>query len=154
MAVAERLGTRAKFDREARVITFADARSGSPGESLSRFIMFLQGFPKPELQFVVESADGCLIGISDFYWPENRLLGEYDGLVKYTRNECLGGELPSGSLAAEKAREDATRATNRGMVRWVWSAIWASEPRSAASLGLQLAEAGLVSDQRKNLWLS
>lgn len=153
MAVAERLRTQTKIDRVAKVVQFADARSGSPGESLSRAIMFLQGFPQPELQYPVRAEDGSLLGVSDFYWSERRLLGEYDGQVKYSRNEYLRGVLPSDVLAAEKAREDAMRETGRSMVRWLWADIWGVAPGSAASLGSKLCRAGLVPDRRKHLWL-
>lgn len=151
-AVADRLDSRSKFDRAARVIEIADARSGSPGESLSRADMYLKGFPKPELQYRVETGNGSLIGISDFYWEDLRLLGEYDGSVKYSRNEYLKGRLPPDVLEAEKAREDSMRATARGMVRWTWPNIWSSKKNPPATLSEKLTAAGLAADSYRNSW--
>lgn len=67
-----------------RALGFADARAETPGESLSRVVIHELGFPPPELQAEVTDRNG-LIGVSDFEWPLLRLLGEFDGLIKYTR---------------------------------------------------------------------
>lgn len=151
-AVADRLDSRSKFDRVARVIEIADARSGSPGESLSRAEMYLKGFPKPEMQYRIEAANGVLVGISDFYWQDLQLLGEYDGSVKYSRNKYLKGRLPHDVLEAEKAREDSMRATGRAMVRWTWPNIWPPRKNPPATLSDKLAAAGLVADPSRNSW--
>ncbi|GAB3521820.1 hypothetical protein GCM10027402_12590 [Arthrobacter monumenti] len=152
MAIAERLNSKTKFKRVSNVMRFADVRSGSPGESASRANMYLEGFVQPELQYRVEDEDGSLIGISDFYWEELRLLGEYDGLAKYSRNEFLQGNLPSDILNAEKVREDAMRMTGRGMVRWLWSDVWGAGPDAPPNLPAKLRAAGLATDKRKHLW--
>lgn len=119
MAYADTLGSAAKMLRARAIIEFADGRSGSVGESVSRANMYLEGFPVPELQYKVVDADG-LIGYSDFYWPTIRLLGEFDGVVKYTRNCYLKGKTAGEIVTAEKFREDRMRATGLGMTRWLW----------------------------------
>lgn len=78
------------------------------------------GLPAPTLQFGVRDAHG-LAGTSDFAWPEFRLLGEFDGKVKYTRGMARPGENVEDIVVREKLREDRMRATGRGMVRWLWS---------------------------------
>lgn len=152
LAVAERLGSRAKVNRVRRVIAFADPRSESVGESLSRAHMYLMGFPQPVLQYSVVDSSGEVIGISDFYWEDAGILGEYDGAVKYSRNKYLKGKLPQDALAAEKNREDAMRAMGRGMVRWLWRDVWESGADPSIGLARKLLKAGLVPDARRNPW--
>lgn len=126
-----------KQARVLRVLAAADARSGSPGESLSRAVMIQAGFPMPELQARFKDRQG-LIGYTDYYWPEHGLVGEFDGWAKYSRGEYLQGQLPEDVLKAEKIREDRLRATGLRVVRWIWP-----EARNAAALCAKLREAGL-----------
>jgi hypothetical protein len=114
-AAAGTRGTRAA----RRVVEAADGRSESVGESRSRAIMIQLGLPLPDLQIEVRRADGVLVGRSDFAWRAQRLLGEFDGRVKYGRLLRPGQE-PGDAVFEEKRREDALRAEGWGMVRWVW----------------------------------
>jgi hypothetical protein len=114
------------------VIELADGASGSPGESVSRVAMHLQGLPMPVLQHEFRDSRGR-IGYVDFWWPEFDLIGEFDGLGKYTRDDLLGGRSPAEAVIAEKVREDRLRALGPRVVRWGWeSAI--SPPRLAELL--------------------
>lgn len=107
--------------RRARVaLALADGRAESPGESLSRVLFFRRGVPKPELQFSVRDADGTVVGVTDFYWPEYGHLGEFDGRVKYERL-LRPGEAPGDVVFREKRREDRLRGLHYGMTRWTWS---------------------------------
>lgn len=153
LQVANRLGVKAKIARTKQIVQFADARAESAGESLSRAYMYIHGYPKPELQYPVFSHDGSLIGISDFYWKEHGLLGEFDGSVKYSRNKYLKGQLPLDALAAEKTREDAMRATGLGMARWLWSDIWQSGKAPASGLDRKLRTAGLIPGRTGQGWI-
>lgn len=103
-------------------LDFADPASGSPGESVSRALMHRLGFKAPELQSEIRDARG-LAGYSDFEWPEERLCGEFDGLVKYRKAEYLQGRTPSEAVIDEKRREDRIRSTGRRVVRWTWTEI-------------------------------
>ena len=113
--------------RSARLaIEFSDNRSASPGESLSRGQIHLCGLPAPELQVSFVSPEG-VEDIVDFRWVQKqadrtvRLIGEFDGEVKYTRSEYLKGRTPADVVVAEKVREDRLRVnTNHSFVRWVW----------------------------------
>ncbi|MFZ2963738.1 MAG: hypothetical protein WA006_03540 [Rhodoglobus sp.] len=125
-----------------RALEFANPLAESPGESLSRVVIHELGFPAPELQYAVEDRLG-LIGISDFAWPELRLLGEFDGLVKYTRDMARPSEGIEQIVVREKVREDRMRATGRGMTRWLWSDALRARP-----LYDQLVAAGLPSGRR------
>lgn len=107
--------------RHLHVVTrLADGRAGSVGESRSRFLFWSQDLPRPELQFTVEHR-GRLVGVTDFAWPEHRLLGEFDGRVKYGRF-LRPGEDPGDAVFREKRREDELRrVTGWGMVRLTWA---------------------------------
>ena len=86
---------------------------------MSRVLFFRRGVPYPELQHEVRDADGRLIGIADFYWPEYHHLGEFDGRVKYERL-VKPGESGGDAVFREKRREDAMRGRQYGMTRWTW----------------------------------
>lgn len=102
------------------VLRLADGRSASPGESRSRYLIWSQGLPAPELQYDVYDGDGVLVGTSDFAWPRHGLLGEFDGRVKYGRL-LLPGQDPGDAVFAEKRREDRMReVTGWPMIRFVW----------------------------------
>ncbi len=113
--------------RAARIaIVFCDSRSGSVGESLSRGQIHLCGFPPPELQVSFVHEDGQE-DITDFRWVQKqenrtlRLLGEFDGKVKYTRDAFMNGRTSEEVVWSEKLREDRLRGTGHGMARWIWA---------------------------------
>jgi hypothetical protein len=80
--------------RVESVIDFADEASGSVGESYSRVQIERSGFPRPLLQARFDDHLG-LIGFVDFFWPDFRLIGEFDGFEKYSRQLYLAGRVPS-----------------------------------------------------------
>src|SRR4051812_46076637 len=104
----------------ARAISAADGRSESVGESRSRVILHRWKLAPSALQFEIRSDDGGLLGRSDFAWEPDRLLGEFDGRIKYGRL-LRPGQDPGDAVFAEKRREDAIRDENWSMVRWVWA---------------------------------
>ncbi len=120
------------------VLEFADGASGSPGESWSRVQIAEAGLPAPILQQGFFDEDG-LAGYVDFWWPEHRLIGEFDGLKKYREPALLQGRDAGAVVAAEKVREDRLRATrgSPGMSRWFWADLM------NRSLGRRLQRAGL-----------
>jgi hypothetical protein len=100
------------------VIKLADPGADTPGESVTRVQFFRYGIPMPELQYLVVDHHGVLVGISDFYWEQQRHLGEFDGMIKYQRL-LRPGETVSECVIREKKREDAMRADLRGMSRFI-----------------------------------
>jgi hypothetical protein len=104
----------------ARAITAADGRSESVGESRSRVILHRWKLAPSALQLEVRSGNGEPLGRSDFAWEPERLLGEFDGRIKYGRL-LRPGQDAGDAVFAEKRREDAIRDENWGMVRWVWA---------------------------------
>ena len=102
-----------------RVVAFADGRSESVGESLSRVLLADLGLMPEDLQHRV--MDGPrLAGRVDFAWPSLRVIGEFDGRVKYGR--LLEADEDAGdAVFREKRREDRLRELGWEVVRWVWA---------------------------------
>ncbi len=63
--------------RAAAVLELADPRAESPLESLVRLALHDDGFPPPELQYVIGPYR------VDFYWPQFAMVLEADGRLKY-----------------------------------------------------------------------
>lgn len=95
-------------------IQFADGRSESRGESVSRVIMHRQGLPKPQLQVEIPEARAR----GDFGWREFRLIGEFDGQAKY--GHLRAGDDFQQAMVREKAREQRIRLAGWWVVRWGW----------------------------------
>lgn len=94
-----------------RALPLVRTGAQSPFESLSRTRLVAAHVPEPTLQVPLYDASG-LIGIVDMLWQDQRVIGECDGLLKYTdRNDLL----------REKVREDRLRALGFVVVRWTWS---------------------------------
>jgi very-short-patch-repair endonuclease len=91
---------------------FVDGRSESVGESRLRVFLANQGLPPPELQVELRDRDGNFVGRVDFFFPEYRLVIEFDGLVKYGSD--------AGSVVAEKRREDRIRELGYLVLRVTW----------------------------------
>ncbi|PTT62170.1 type IV toxin-antitoxin system AbiEi family antitoxin domain-containing protein [Arthrobacter sp. HMWF013] len=118
-------------------IEFADPASGSAGESLSRALIHVAGFEAPVLQQAIFDSAG-LVGYTDFYWKQAKVVGEFDGEEKYAKAEYLNGLTPSQAVVAEKNRENRIRATGLNVVRWDWADL--KEP---GALERKLAAAGV-----------
>lgn len=98
-------------------VTFADGRSESVGESLSRLLIAQLGLPAPELQVDLFDRVGVWIARSDFGWLEHGVIGEFDGRIKYTGSP----DEVARAVMREKAREQAIRDAGWIVVRWSWS---------------------------------
>ncbi|MFW0874350.1 hypothetical protein [Rhodococcoides corynebacterioides] len=101
-------------------LAYADGRTESIGESWSRALM--RGWadvPEPRLQHTFTRDDGQFVARTDFDW-DGRLVGEFDGEVKY------GGDTRAAVLA-ERRRENALHALGVHIVRWTWSDLVHSE---------------------------
>lgn len=125
-----------------RALQFADSRSESPGESLSRAAIHELGFPLPDLQKKFFDRRG-FIGRSDFWWPEFGVFGEFDGLGKYLRDEFTKGRSAAQVVIDEKRREDRIRATGPTGARWGWR-----DAMRPAALRAVLLQAGLPTRAR------
>lgn len=101
----------------------ADARSESPGESVSRAVIRWAGFENPILQqeFRYENASDR----TDFFFASCDVVGESDGWGKYDLSDPVGAE---EHLRREKLREDRLRRNGHPMARWVQSDVWKVDP--------------------------
>lgn len=142
LSCAERLNLSRGRARLLRALEFANPLSESPGESFSRAIIHELGFPAPELQKEFFDSRG-FIGRVDFWWPAHNLVGEFDGIAKYIREEHSRGMTPAQIVVAEKIREDRIRATGPGFARWEWG-----YPANPQRLYQLLRDAGLPSWRR------
>lgn len=102
-----------------RVVDFSDPRAETVGESISRVRILRDGLPKPDLQVEIVGAFGEVIARVDFYWPEFRTAGEFDGKVKYGRLLTDGQKVEDVLV-----REDAVRGEGHEMARWIWEDCW------------------------------
>lgn len=82
-------------------------------ESMSRAVIEWLGYPPPELQVVFRTSDGSRYR-GDMFWPEERVIGEADGRVKYDGTYGDG----AAAIWEEKRREDALRRHVAGFARW------------------------------------
>ena len=130
----------------SRVAAFADGRSGSPGESLSRVWFAEVGLPAPDLQVEFHDELGQ-IGFTDFYWKKFRTIGEFDGRGKYDEPKDAH-ETARGVLYAEKRREDRLRVDNE-VVRFGWSDV-----RSAPNPLVQRFRDAFARGGRRGPWTS
>lgn len=106
LEIAEKIVGQRGVCRLRSVADFADGRSGSPGESFSRVQIARLHLPVPDLQVEVIDRDGQAWH-SDFGWPGVGLLGEFDGMTKYTSNRYLMGRDVADIVIEEKLREEA-----------------------------------------------
>ncbi|WP_396644082.1 hypothetical protein [Microbacterium sp.] len=111
-------------------LTHATPLAESPGESISRAVIEWCGFPSPALQ-VEHRVDGRIFR-SDFCWPEEKVIGESDGWLKYSGDDAAAA---AETVRAEKRREDALRRAGWRVARWDY----------AGALGVDLLRHALVS---------
>jgi predicted transcriptional regulator of viral defense system len=113
-----------------RVLAFADGRAESPGESLARVVFAQHGLPAPELGKPVRAANGRLLGVVDFLWPEHCTAAEFDGRLKYLPDNDRGED----RLWLEKLREDAIRDAGLEVVRVTWAQVTGQPERVVARI--------------------
>jgi hypothetical protein len=75
------LGTR----QARRAVALVDPRSESAGESVSRVRLHEDGLPMPDPQPDIFDEDGQFVARVDFCWRKQRIIGEFDGKIKYGR---------------------------------------------------------------------
>jgi hypothetical protein len=103
-----------------RVLSFADGRSESVGESRARVCFATVGLPKPELQYKV-TLDTGKDAFLDFYFVAERTGGEFDGQLKYRVPPRAGQAAVEQVLWRERQREEAIRRAGHELCRLVWS---------------------------------
>jgi hypothetical protein len=102
--------------RLRRAHRFMDGAAGSPGESVSRVRMHVAGFVAPVLQFEVRT--GFRSDFTDFAWPDEDAVGEFDGEVKYREDRYRSGGTVEDVVVREKNRENRIRRSYPRFARW------------------------------------
>lgn len=133
---AERVPVRHGSARVGHVVDFADGRAGSPGESASRVTMARLRLPVPVLQQTFPREGGGQWD-TDFWFPDLRFIGEFDGRGKYLDPVLRSGRTAEQVVLDEKLREDELRRQSDGFARWGWA-----EAVSPTRLGARLRAAG------------
>ncbi len=109
----------------------ADPLSESLAESRCRHLFWRLGLPAPVSQHPVYDATGTFLGRVDFAWPEQRLVVEFDGAVKYD-GLLRPGETANQAVVREKRREDRIRAAGWTVIRLCWADL--AQPSRVAAL--------------------
>ncbi len=94
------------------LVPLLDGRRESPLESRSAVVIHRHDLPPPRPQVGVLDDRGRFVGRVDMLWPEEGVVGEADGLVKYA------GVAPGKAVAEEKHREARLQALGLVVVRW------------------------------------
>lgn len=137
-AHAEVPASRAARARFAWVCAFADGASESPGESLSRVLIHELGFAPPVLQHRVHAEGTMREDRLDFWWPQVRVGGEFDGITKYDVGLHASEADRRRAIREEKEREIRLRRVLSGLARWTWEDL-----RSPARLEAELVRQGV-----------
>ena len=133
----DHLATGARGIRSARTaIHLTDAGSESPGESLSRVRMWQATLPRPDLQHEVHIDDHTYR--LDFLWPRTKVVGEFDGRIKYRKNSF--GKDAEDTVLNERRRELALTRAGYDVARWTWEEAW---PTDAPAMLRELARHGI-----------
>lgn len=103
--------------RKGVPFAMAALRCAHPGsesafESGSRYNAYALGIPTALIGWPVQGASGRWY-YADFLWPDQMLIGEADGAMKYATGD-------PARLIAEKEREDDLRAAGFDFARWPW----------------------------------
>jgi len=118
-----------------KAAAFSTHLSGSKGESRARAVIYLLGYPQPVLQKKFVDSTGAMY--PDFHFEDANVAAEFDGKMKYTRDEYTKGD-PAEAVWKEKKREDRLRRQVRTVVR-----ILTHDVENPAVLDQKLREAGI-----------
>ncbi|WP_448852463.1 hypothetical protein [Corynebacterium sp. 335C] len=81
-AALERCTRRKRLRDARRAVDLAGDRSGSIGESLTKWGCADDGLPAPMQQITIRDERELFVGVVDFFWPDAGLVVEFDGDVK------------------------------------------------------------------------
>ncbi len=125
--------------RARRVTEFADGRSESPLESISRVAFDEGGLPAPDLQVWV-GGDAGPVGRVDFLWREHRTVGEADGASKYA---------DPGRARSQLRRDRALRDAGFEVVHFSWQEIMATPGQVVNALRVAFRRAAILRSSKQ-----
>ena len=110
-----------------RTLLYADARSESAGESIARAAMIEGGFALPDLQVELpRPMEKGRVYRPDFRWMREDgtyVLGEFDGVTKYTDPLLRNGRTAVEAFAEERRRESQLSLYGMPIVRFGWKDV-------------------------------
>jgi hypothetical protein len=109
-SVLDECATWADVGKARTALRFLDGRSESAFESVSRAIMHEREVPAPALQVEIDAGGRASYRL-DFFWPDQGVVGEADGMTKYDDPQAL---------RAEKVRQERLERLGLRVVRWTW----------------------------------
>jgi very-short-patch-repair endonuclease len=115
-----------------RVVDISGHQAESVLETISWVRFHEHGLPLPERQRWLRDRAGT-IGRVDFWWDEQRVVGEADGLAKYRDDP--------ESLVAERSRQARLEAAGFTVVRWTWRDMMDRPAESVARIARALRRA-------------
>ena len=124
-ALAGRKGCRAF----AEVVEHCDGRAESPMESRLRLLLDAAGLPRPELQVNLRDRFGRLVARADLYYPEHRLVIEFDGAVH------------RDSLVEDNRRQNRIIAAGYALLRFTGADVLGRPEAVVAAVRAELAKA-------------
>lgn len=123
----QRLGTMNQWPESLHtdlVITLADKRCESVGESRTLNLCWEQHLPRPEPQHEVRDRDGNVVARVDFAWPRLGVFLEFDGKVKYLKHRREGESIVDCVLREKRREEMVCRLTGWRCVRLIWADLY------------------------------
>lgn len=103
--------------RARAVVPILDAASESVGETRSRLAIRAMSIPQPVTQFEVRGEGGIVIARLDFAWPEQRVGGDFDGMIKY---RGTFGKNAADVIRDQQRRDAALQRAGWTPVHWLW----------------------------------
>ncbi len=124
------------------VLTLADARVESVGESRCVHLFWRHSVPMPVPQHEIHDSRGHFLGRVDFAWPAQGVFLEFDGQHKYGALRRPGESLEAVILR-EKRREERICATGWVCIRITWADL-AKPLETARRIKALLASRGVA----------
>jgi hypothetical protein len=118
--------------RAREVVDFANGKAESVFESCARVVFREHGLPPPELQVRLSGADGGVIARVDFLWSQYHVVGEADGLLKYTDGNAAVAELRRNRLLYEAGFD---------VIHFTWQELFGQPERVIARFRAAFARA-------------
>lgn len=113
------------------LLRLANGKLESVGESLFWYLCWRHGLPMPIPQYEIRDANGRLVAVVDFAWPELGVFVEFDGKVKYKAPD-RDDETVVDVVLREKRREELVcRITGWRCERVIWSELYQPEQTAA-----------------------
>lgn len=124
IAELDRRAVRRGTARARRLMDMASDCTESPGESLTNLVIHDLRLPDPVLQHEFRVGAG-LVARVDFWFPEQGVVVEFDGLAKYRDRALRGDRSAEEVVVREKLREDAVRAVPgvETVARVIWRQV-------------------------------